>query len=123
VDGLEKVYSGNARITVDAAPVNVDAELAGPLGLIASEIISNAMKHAFGDRTDGEIRVSLVSLDDDKLALRIADNGAGLKESRKAGMGTKLLEGLSRQIGGTYSFTSGGGTVFELVFRALTKKT
>jgi two-component sensor histidine kinase/HAMP domain-containing protein len=48
-----------------------------PCGLIANELISNALKHAFPGRQEGEIQVT-PKREGDRNCLRVKDNGVGL---------------------------------------------
>ena len=73
------------RLVVDAAPVPLSAEQAVPLGLIANELLQNALKHA---ATDGHSTVALrfgpaesaPGTDDAsaRLVLTVEDDGPGL---------------------------------------------
>jgi chemotaxis protein methyltransferase CheR len=73
------------------------------LGLIATELVINSLKHAFSENTkDGQITVSYdVSGTDWKLS--IADNGVGkpdgLFAQPKTGLGTGIVKALAQQLG------------------------
>ncbi|MFP4302884.1 MAG: PAS domain S-box protein [Spirochaetaceae bacterium] len=56
-----------------------DRERAIPLGMIATELVTNALKHAFPGDIRGRILVSL-ELSGNEATLRVADNGVGLTE-------------------------------------------
>jgi PAS domain S-box-containing protein len=90
-------------ITVEqhAEPMEARVDLALPLGLMTSELVTNAIQHAFpGDRT-GRISVRLSRLDDDRAQLSVEDDGVGLPT--QAGwpeggqMGGRLVSGLVEQ--------------------------
>ncbi len=66
--------------TVDADPVVVDAERAIPIALIVTELLSNAVEHAFGDGANGVIRVELSQNHAGEARLSISDDGQGLPE-------------------------------------------
>ena len=72
------------------------------IGLIVTELVMNALKHAFpGERPDGAIVVSYrVSGTDWKLT--VADNGIGKPDvpasQSKPGLGTSLVKALTRQL-------------------------
>lgn len=71
------------------------------MGLIVTELVINAIKHAFPDqKAGGTITVSFAA---DKTAwlLSVTDNGAGMPvggDHGKAGLGTGIVEALSRQL-------------------------
>ena len=74
-------------------PVFLPIEKATPLGLVANELLTNSLKHAFPFGRAGEIRVSLRRGEDGDTALTITDNGVGSKpiafpSSIQAGLAT-----------------------------------
>ena len=89
-----------------------------PLGLIANEIISNSIKHAFtGDK--GLIRISLKG-EDDRGVLEISDNGRGLPEDfnieELSSLGMQLVSNLVRQIEGELEYGNREGAFFRITF-------
>jgi two-component sensor histidine kinase len=93
-------------LQVDAAPVTLDMKTAMPLGLIATELISNAIKHAFpGDRT-GTIRVEM-----DSRRLVVRDDGIGLAPGpeKRGGFGMDITQALVNQIGARISMEDDNG--------------
>jgi len=92
-------------------------DIALPLGLIVNEVITNSFKHAFVNRDTGLITVEMKQTDN-KLLLKISDNGVGFAPSRnvKNSMGMEILEGLVEQINGVHLFENAGGTRFTLEF-------
>ena len=125
IDAYIRVIVNNAlagagapiELSMNLQPLTVDKDHAMPLGLIVSEVVSNAFKHAFGERTDGRIEVSLTRQEDGKGRLTISDNGAGFDASaRSEGMGRRLIDGLARQLDGEYRFENDNGTRFVLDF-------
>lgn len=127
---LKDSYPASVEICSRLEPIEVESETATPLGLIINEVVSNAFKHAFPDGRPGRISISLEADGPASARLRIADNGIGISlpdapaaegrggaaASRHGGMGSRLIAGLTRQIGGASSVTIDGGTAFELIF-------
>ncbi|ADL59086.1 predicted signal transduction histidine kinase [Methanothermobacter marburgensis str. Marburg] len=115
---LRDMHSSGVQIEVDIVDVKFDIETAVPLGLILNELVSNSLRHAFDD--GGTIRVSLEDTGNAFL-LRVSDNGRGLPEGfslkENAGLGLDLVGGLVRQLDGTLTFESAGGTSFMIEFR------
>lgn len=91
------------RTELTAATVRADTAIS--LGIIANELVTNAVKHAFkGER--GTIQV-VTRRDGDGLELRVADNGCGISASdRRRGLGTRLVETFVRQLGGRHEVSS-----------------
>ena len=84
---------------VDDTAANSDVSVS--MGLIVTELVINAIKHAFPDGTvDGRITVSFAA-DEGAWLLSVSDNGAGMavdREGRKPGLGTGIVEALSKQL-------------------------
>jgi len=104
-------------LRVDAGEGTVTSEQAVSMGLIATELVINALKHAFPDGAKGEI---LVGFESSARAWRLAvsDDGVGISRPLpetpvKIGLGTSIVEALTRQLGGrvTTSAASPGTTV------------
>lgn len=106
------------RVETHLNPLEMHAERAMPLGLLVNEIVQNAFKHAFPDGRSGTIRIWLEAGQDGQALLRIHDDGVGGGAGpARAGMGTRLIRGFSRQLGGEPSLSDSDGTLFELRFR------
>lgn len=80
----------------------VDPDTSVSLGLIVTELVINALKHAFPGRTqNGSITVNYSS-DGDAWTLIVADDGVGMPENEddhKPGLGTGIVEALAGQLG------------------------
>lgn len=117
VDSLQLSHGDRVRLICDLVPLDVDAELAMPLGLIVNEVATNAFKHAFPNDRAGSITITLERLDSDRARIQIRDDGIGFAaDPDSPGLGSRLIAGLSKQIGGEVSFASDGGTVFTVTF-------
>jgi len=114
---------GSDRITIglDAEQIVLDIDQAIPCGLIVNELCSNALKHAFVDRSDGTITVSLHRTGVSMVSLVVRDDGVGLPEDldvyRETSLGMTLVTSLVDQIGGALVVDRVGGTAFEITFR------
>ncbi len=117
------------QITLEFAKTNdlilIDVQKAVALGLLANEIITNAVKYAFPRQWRGIIRIA-ISCENDHCILKIRDNGVGFPQNERknssSSSGLALIEGLTRQIGGKLSFSSDStGTRFTIFFTAETR--
>jgi PAS domain S-box-containing protein len=113
--------------------LELDIETAIPCGLIINELISNAVKYAFPDERQGEIKVKFYQKSkvlikkptQDTFALIIQDNGVGLpkgfepKTAKTLGM--KLVQGLVQQLKGTLEINRNQGTEFVITFTKVRK--
>ena len=67
------------KIITDVDNVFLEIDTAIPCGLIINELITNSLKHAFPNLTNGQINIKLTQ-NDDKFILIITDNGIGFPE-------------------------------------------
>jgi two-component sensor histidine kinase len=89
------------------------------LGLIVTELVINALKHAFQTGEAGEISVSYDARDS-RWRLSVADNGGGPGATAAArphtGLGTSIVEALAHQLDATVQKSSGPeGTTVSIV--------
>lgn len=75
------------------------------LGLIANELITNAIKYAKSPERNLIIRLNIHQTNN-KIQLKIADNGIGFHDTSnsKNSLGMKLAKGLTKQLNGDFSF-------------------
>ncbi len=68
-------------------------DLVVPLGLIAGEALTNALKHAFPEGREGRVRVVLRVVGGGLMRLCVEDDGVGLPAERRGGsLGLRLIE-------------------------------
>lgn len=123
-NSLLEIYGGEAtaiKIETDARNVFLGVDLAIPCGLIFNELITNALKHAFPEKREGEIRVAMRE-DGDRYILTVMDNGTGfpggIDFSNTESLGLQLVNILVKQIQGTIAMEMNGGTTFVVSFPA-----
>ena len=107
------------RLSVDGDDVLLSIDTAVPCGLIVNELLLNALKHAFPDESQGEIRVELADGGDGWCHMSVRDNGVGLPEDESSGtLGLQLVRGLVAQLDGNLAVERGrGGAGFTIDFR------
>jgi len=100
--------------------LNLDVTQAIPLGLILTESIVNSIKYAFLNSKAGIVDISLGQDGPDHLLLFIADNGSGLPEgidkSPLNSLGLDLMQGLARQLKGTFQIKNNNGVQIKIRF-------
>jgi two-component sensor histidine kinase len=102
-----------------AAPLKLTLDQAVPLGLIASELVTNATKYAFPGDRPGKVVVRLNPEGNDAI-LSVADDGIGLPgtaETAGTGLGLTMVRGLAQQIRGILSIENGDGACMTLRFK------
>ena len=91
------------EVTVDDS--TVEANVSVSLGLIVTELVINALKHAFPDERTGTIVIDYRSSGND-WTLSVTDNGIGMpggSDAPKAGLGTGIVEALSKNLRAKFS--------------------
>jgi len=95
VDGRKQI-----RIQVKASEGFVVSDVAISFGLLTTELVINALKHAFPDGRSGEVTVTYEARTSG-WTLSVGDNGVGLSETTEAtrrGLGTSIIGALANQL-------------------------
>ena len=136
VDNLFQVFgSAGIDLQVEAAEISLSIDSAIPCGLIVTELVTNAIKHAFpvgkehaeaneearlgaGKRLK-QIRVRLFERDS-QFVLEVCDNGVGLPPDldwqTTRSLGLRLVNRLAGQLHGILDLDVQNGTQFRLTF-------
>ena len=102
-------------LVCEAEPMGLELDLVTALGIIVTEVTTNAYLHAF-PAGSGTIRVVLIQNDNTGI-LTISDDGIGFTqhaENKRHGMG--LIKRLMEQAKGTAELKSDKGTIWTLMF-------
>jgi two-component sensor histidine kinase len=112
-----------SRITLltDLESIALGIDLAVPCGLILNELVTNALRHAFGADTTGTIRLVLRRDDGGQAMLQVIDDGVGvpaaLEVESLSSLGMRLIRSLTRQLDGTFALLPASpGTEARLTF-------
>jgi len=87
-------------LEVSADESTSSADVSVSLGLIVTELVINALKHAFPGHRSGKIVVGYRSQGPD-WTLSVSDNGVGMpmdSASAKPGLGTSIVDALANQL-------------------------
>ncbi len=97
---------GNFGLSVEADSMRIDASDAMSLGLVAAELITNAVKHSRAQGSGGAISVRCSEVGA-MLVLSVTDDGAGLPDgfdvNTTTGLGMKIIRSLTTALGGTFA--------------------
>lgn len=113
------IAAGQGRIEIETDLENgimVSPDIAVPLGIVLSELITNALKYAFPDNASGRLLAEMKSCDDDTVEVKICDNGIGMINAREGSLGYGIIRSLVRQIGGTIDVRSSDGLTVTILF-------
>jgi two-component sensor histidine kinase len=109
-----RLDASEISLVLSAQPLRLQADRCWRLGMIVHELISNAARHAFGNR-GGAIRVA-VWQDGALVKCSVQDSGS-VTTSIQPGHGLKIVNSLSRALGGRFRQTFGvQGSKSLLVF-------
>ncbi|MEO1041888.1 MAG: PAS domain-containing protein [Pseudomonadota bacterium] len=109
----------NIRLNINTESFFVSVETAARIGLLSSEIITNAFQHAFVGRTAGLVQVSLKQLSGGIMRLEVMDDGIGLPEEinwpQGNTMGASIVRSLLKGVEGTMNVARGrAGTTMSI---------
>ncbi|OWQ92669.1 sensor histidine kinase [Sphingopyxis witflariensis] len=88
-------------LTTRVDPVSISGDISVSMGLVVTELVINALKHAFPDGRPGHVVVGYAATDDD-WTLSVSDDGIGMEEDperSQAGLGTRIVQALAKQLG------------------------
>jgi len=95
-----------------------------PCALVLNEAITNVFKHAYGDGKIGPCYISMERSQDDRILIRVRDEGCGIPQTVDVEttdtLGIKLMRDLVRhQLGGQFRIERNGGTDIWIEFDLL----
>ena len=108
-------------IDVDVEDVLVSSAASVSLGLIVTELVINALKHAFLPGKNGRIAVNYIK-DGADWTLTVGDNGVGMPVAMdtKPGLGTIIVDALASQLEASVYVSDGKpGTVVKIAHTPL----
>lgn len=114
-------FDNEVKLNLDIQNVFLNLDLAIPCGLIINEIVSNALKYAFTENSEGgEISIAMKT-NGDYLELKIGDNGKGLPKNidyrNTESLGLQLVVTLTDQLSGTIELDTEKGTNYTIIFK------
>ena len=100
---------------VNADSVMVDLDFAIPVGLLTTELLSNAIKHAQAT----QVTIEFGSGDDGRMLLAVGDNGIDAEAGSRrladsTGVGSRIIAGLTQQLGGRMDIIHRDGLRVEI---------
>ena len=120
VDAIAVTYQcPNVTCAVEMAPLSLDLNVGIPCGLIANELVSNCLKHAFPEGRQGTITVGIHKNKQGDNVLTVEDNGIGCPSelgANTSALGLQIVNGLTSQIHGTLERSVDLGTQVRITF-------
>lgn len=99
-DSLDGIRPITVEVAVDS--LSLKANDAQAVGLIANELVTNALKHAFPEERVGTVRVALTA--GPPIRLTVEDNGVGCPSIERGGIGSRLTGLLVKQFNGSIAW-------------------
>ncbi|MBI5858800.1 MAG: hypothetical protein HZB42_14305 [Sphingobacteriales bacterium] len=112
------VTNDRVKVKTDIDDLKLDVDTMIPLGLVLNELVSNSLKYAFRQRSDGELSVVLKK-QPEHLLLRVSDNGTGypggvnIREGKSFGM--KMIRAFAQKLRAKLNIYNNDGAVTEML--------
>jgi PAS domain S-box-containing protein len=116
---LRPITENDDRIRLEAMMedgILVDADTAVPLGIVLTELITNAVKYAFPAPRSGTILVQARRSQPGWVELVVRDDGIGMSSLREGSLGYGLVRSLVQQIRGEIDVRSDAGLTVTISF-------
>ncbi|SFS15163.1 sensor histidine kinase [Yoonia litorea] len=107
------------RVNIDVEPIMMQTDNAVRIGLIVSEVLTNAMQHAFDGQSSGLVELIVRQTDDGGLRAIVSDDGIGIPEGTEwpdeGGLGGQIISGLCAGLNASLNVGRGAvGTIVTL---------
>lgn len=121
INFLLRSYSVDGKITpkFEINDIHLSIDSAIPCGLIINELVSNALRHAYPDNSEGALHISMRKKEGN-ITLVVSDNGVGMPEYFTIGctktLGMTLVDTLAQQLCGTVNLFNNDGATIQITF-------
>lgn len=118
-DALLGFVPNDGRIDLSSAvepAILITADVAFPLGIVITELVTNALKYAFPPPRAGSIRVKAKRARDGRVQVVVEDDGVGMSSPREGSLGYGLVRALVKQIGGELDIRGEAGVAVTITF-------
>lgn len=111
--------SAMVKLSSEAIPVSTDKAVS--LGVIVTELVTNALKYAYPDPSGGEVRISFARSAPQSALLAVEDDGIGWRGKgpvRGTGVGSRIVKAMAGNLGAEITYCEQAiGTRAEIEFQ------
>jgi two-component system, sensor histidine kinase PdtaS len=102
-------------IKVSGRSGRLGADLATPLAVTLTELLQNAIEHAFPDQRSGTVAVE-IGREKDQIVMVVRDDGVGIPSGALTGarLGLQIVRSLIDELSGSLEVIGNGGTTVEV---------
>jgi two-component sensor histidine kinase len=86
------------------------------VALIFNELISNSLKHAFSELSEGKISIDIHRISENQVKMIFEDNGSWKTQSNEESFGLELIKSLVEQLEGEYELDTTDNTIYNFIF-------
>jgi two-component sensor histidine kinase len=98
---------GGPSIRLDADPLSMTSDRAVSVGMIVTELLTNAIKYAYPAGADGEVRVLFSRSEEGEALLAVEDDGVGWSEGdapKGTGLGSRIIKSMASTLGSSVHY-------------------
>jgi two-component sensor histidine kinase len=105
----------HVEIKVSGRAGRLGADLATPLAVTLTELLQNAIEHAFPDQRSGTVAVE-IGREKNEVVMVVRDDGVGVPSGALTGarLGLQIVRSLIDELGGSLDIIPNGGTTVEV---------
>ncbi|MDV2983688.1 UNVERIFIED_CONTAM: response regulator [Methylobacteriaceae bacterium AG10] len=113
VEELQLAMKASGRdhaIRLQAEPIRLATDKAVSLGVVVTELVTNAYKYAYPSETPGEIRVEVTRDGPDTLQLAVEDDGIGWTgegAAKGTGLGSRIIRAMASNLRSALTYVPG----------------
>lgn len=110
----------NIDFVINDCDIMLDNKLLINFGLIINEMITNSIKHAYKEKKDGKIIISMSAKEHTIITLHYQDDGSGFEMTEEAvntSLGLLIINSLVKQMRGTLNFSNRNGTEYSITIK------